>query len=146
MQNDMLNTLLHILINGPAVGSKEFEDLIDSAVSSWLAAKPRRKCPPKVFNTAPPPDPGSANEDVPVVIVHDVGVQATDDDTQLFYTWSCQIWMLKILIAALTLSFHKLQKVSVSNFIASKAEVKGPFPTLMQRGRLFLFKPPLLFK
>ena len=71
---------------GPEVGSKEFEDLIDSAVSSWLASKPRRKRPPKVFNTAPPPGPGSANEDVPVVIVHDVGVQATDDDAQLFYS------------------------------------------------------------
>ena len=82
----MLNTLLHILINGPAVGSKEFEDLIDSAVSSWLAAKPRRKCPPKVFNTTPPSGPGSANKDVPVVIVHDVDVQATDGDAQLFYS------------------------------------------------------------
>ena len=52
------------------------------AVSSWLAAKPRRKCPPKIFNTAPPPPPGagSTNEDVPVVIVHDVDVKATDDD------------------------------------------------------------------
>ena len=49
MQNDLLNTLLHILINGPAVGSKECEDLIDSAVSSWLGAKTRRKCPPKDF-------------------------------------------------------------------------------------------------
>ena len=82
----MLNTLLHILINGPAVGSKEFEDLIDSAVSSWLAAKPRRKCPPKVFNTTPPSGPGSAHKDVPVVIVHDVDVQATDGDAQLFYS------------------------------------------------------------
>ena len=66
--------------------SQEFEDLIDSAVSSWLAAKPRRNCPPKVFNTAPLPSPGSANEDVPVVIVHDVDVQATDADAQLFYS------------------------------------------------------------
>ena len=66
--------------------SQEFEDLIDSAVSSWLAAKPRRKCPPKVFNTAPLPSPGSANEDVPVIIVHNVGVQATGDDAQLFYS------------------------------------------------------------
>ena len=60
--------------------------VLNSAVSSWLAAKPRRKRPPKVFNTAPQPGPGSANEDVPVVIVHDVGVQATDDDAQLFYS------------------------------------------------------------
>ena len=49
-----------------------------------MAAKPRRKCPPKIFNTAPPPPgAGSTNEDVPVVIVHDVGVKATDDDNQL---------------------------------------------------------------
>ena len=59
------------------------------AVSSWLAAKPHRKCPTKIFNTAPPPPPppppgaGSTNEDVPVVIVHDVGGKATDDDNQL---------------------------------------------------------------
>ena len=51
-----------------------------------MAAKPRRKRPPKVFNTAPPPGPGSTNEDGLVVIVHDVGVQATDDDAQLFYS------------------------------------------------------------
>ena len=51
-----------------------------------MAAKPRRKRPPKVFNTAPPPGPGSTNEDVPVVIVLDVGVQATDVDAQLFYS------------------------------------------------------------
>ena len=87
MQNDMLNTVLHILIfdfDFPALGSKEFEDLIDLAVSSWLAAKPRRKCPSKILNTAAPPPPppgaGSTNEDVPVVIVHDVDVKATDDD------------------------------------------------------------------
>jgi len=39
MQNDLLNTLLHILINGPAVGRKQCKDVIDSAVSSWLGAK-----------------------------------------------------------------------------------------------------------
>ena len=60
--------------------------VLNSAVSFCLAAKPRRKRPPKVFNTAPQPGPGSANEDVPVVIVHDVGVQATGDDAQLLYS------------------------------------------------------------
>ena len=88
MQNDLLNTLLHILINGPAVGSKECEDLIDLAVSSWLGAKTRRKCPPKIVNTAAPPmaGTGSASDNVPVVIVHDAGVQATDDDIQSFHS------------------------------------------------------------
>jgi len=38
MQNNLLSTLLHILMNGPAVRSKECEDLIDSAVSSWFVA------------------------------------------------------------------------------------------------------------
>ena len=85
MQNDLLNTLLLILINGPAVGSKECEDLIDSAVSSWLGAKTRRKCPP---NTAAPPmaGTGSASENVPVVIVHDAGAQATDYDIRSFHS------------------------------------------------------------
>ena len=80
MPNDMLNTSPHF--DFPALGSKEFEDLIDLAVSSWLAAKPRRKCPSKILNTAPPPPPGagSTSEDVPVVIVHDVNVKATDYD------------------------------------------------------------------
>lgn len=88
MQNDLLNTRLHILITGPAVGSKECEDLIDSAVSSWLGAKTRRKCPPKIFNTAAPPmaGSGSASDNVPVVIVHDAGVQTTDGDTQSFHS------------------------------------------------------------
>ena len=53
-----------------------------------LAAKPRRKCPPKIFNTAPPPlaGLGSVSESVPVVILHNVGVQATDDYAQLYHS------------------------------------------------------------
>ena len=88
MQNNLLSTLLHILMNGPAVRSKECEDLIDSAVSSWLGATTGRKCPPKIFNTAAPPmaGPGSASENVPVVIVHAAGVQATDYDIQSFHS------------------------------------------------------------
>lgn len=38
MKNDMLNALLHILINGPKVGSKEFEEVIHASVKAWLAA------------------------------------------------------------------------------------------------------------
>lgn len=130
MQNDLLNTLLHILINGPAVGSKECENLIDSAVSSWLGAKTRRKCPPKIFNTAEPPiaGPGSASENVPVVIVHDACVQTTDGDTQSFHSVAeeveetskaLEICMMKILIMALALSFHKRQKMLSVSLIIS---------------------------
>ena len=76
MQNDMLNTRLHILINGPTVGSKPFEDLIDSSVSSWSARAPQ------FVNTDAPPLAGSgpAIENAPVVIVQDAGVQTSDDD------------------------------------------------------------------
>lgn len=44
-QNNMFNTLLHMQINGPAVGSKPFEDFIDTSVSSWMPAEPCRKYP-----------------------------------------------------------------------------------------------------
>ena len=85
--------------------------------------------PPKVFNTAPPPGPGSANEDVPVVIVHDVGVQATDDDAQLFYSVEEEVEEISKALELPDLDaedsdcgsefeFSKtLQKVSVSHFI-----------------------------
>ena len=37
-KNDMLIALLHSLINGPKVGSKEFEGVSDAFVKAWLAA------------------------------------------------------------------------------------------------------------
>jgi len=45
LKNDMLNSLMHISINGPKLGSNEAESLIDQATHNWLAAKQRRKLP-----------------------------------------------------------------------------------------------------
>ncbi|KAL9978194.1 hypothetical protein ACROYT_G015688 [Oculina patagonica] len=73
MKNDMLNSLLHILINGPKLGSKEFEEVIDASVTAWLAAKPRRKCPPKFFSTPVVANSGDISENF--VTVQDAGVQ-----------------------------------------------------------------------
>ena len=77
MKNDMLNALLHILINGPKVGSKEFEEVIDASVRAWLAAKPRRKCPPKFVSTPVVASAGDISENF--VTVQDAGVQTEGD-------------------------------------------------------------------
>lgn len=77
MKNDMLNALLHILINGPKVGSKEFEEMIDASVRAWLAAKPRRKCPPKFVSTPVVASAGDISENF--VTVQDAGVQTEGD-------------------------------------------------------------------
>ena len=39
----MMNALLHILINGPALLSVDADTLIKKSVDNWLSAKPRRK-------------------------------------------------------------------------------------------------------
>ena len=79
MKNDMLNALLHILINGPKVGSKEFEGVIDASVRAWLAAKPRRKCPPKFVSTPLVANSSGISENVVTVTMQDAGVQTNDD-------------------------------------------------------------------
>ena len=80
MKNDMLNSLLHILINGPEVGSKEFEVVVDSSVAAWLAAKPRRKCPPKFVSTSVGASSVSSvmNENTAAATVVDAGVQTSE--------------------------------------------------------------------
>ena len=79
MKNDMLNALLHILINSPKVGSKEFEGVIDASVRAWLAAKPRRKCPPKFVSTPLVANSSGISENVVTVTMQDAGVQTNDD-------------------------------------------------------------------
>lgn len=48
MKNDILNSLLQILISGPEVGSKEFDVVIDSSDAAWLAAKTKEKVSSKL--------------------------------------------------------------------------------------------------
>ena len=77
MKNDM--ALLHILINGPKVGSKKFEGVIDASVRAWLAAKPHRKCPPKFVSTPLVASSSGISENVVMVAMQDAGVQTNDD-------------------------------------------------------------------
>ncbi|XP_076083706.1 zinc finger protein 862-like [Mytilus galloprovincialis] len=45
LQNDILQSLLHISLNGPSLGSKEADSYVKKSVTTWLSAKPRRKLP-----------------------------------------------------------------------------------------------------
>jgi len=45
LQNDMLETMLHAKINGPALGSPKMVSLVTQAVQSWLDKKNRKKLP-----------------------------------------------------------------------------------------------------
>ena len=51
MKNDLLEALMHVSINGPAVSSKEESQIIDRAVKRWNQV-PRRKLP-KVQSSTP---------------------------------------------------------------------------------------------
>lgn len=45
LKGDMLNSLMHISLNGPSVTSEDGQQLIKDSVVSWLAAKNRKKLP-----------------------------------------------------------------------------------------------------
>ena len=45
LQNDMLEAMLHVKINGPALGSPKMESLLKQAVEKWLSRKNRKKLP-----------------------------------------------------------------------------------------------------
>ena len=45
LQNDMLEAMLHVKINGPALGSPKMASLVTQAVQSWLDKKNRKKLP-----------------------------------------------------------------------------------------------------
>ena len=42
LKNDMLNSLLHVSINGPAVSTPEAKEVVNTAVANWLQKKNRR--------------------------------------------------------------------------------------------------------
>ena len=45
LQNDMLEAMFHVKINGPALGSPKMESLLKQAVEKWLSKKNRKKLP-----------------------------------------------------------------------------------------------------
>ena len=53
LKNDMLNALLAVMINGPAV--KDCEPVVKAAVKKWLDAKKRRKLPTNTSTVHPQP-------------------------------------------------------------------------------------------
>ena len=53
LKNDMLNALLAVMINGPAV--KDCEPVVKAAVKKWLEAKNRRKLPTNISTVHPQP-------------------------------------------------------------------------------------------
>ena len=46
LKGDMLNSLMHISLNGPQVTSEDGKQVIKDSVVSWLALKNRKKLPP----------------------------------------------------------------------------------------------------
>lgn len=50
MKNDLLEALLHVSINGPAVSSKEESQINDRAVKQWNQV-PQRKLPKEQHST-----------------------------------------------------------------------------------------------
>jgi len=45
LKNDMLQSLMHVSINGPVAGTEDAENLIERSVKDWTTAKNRRKLP-----------------------------------------------------------------------------------------------------
>lgn len=53
--------------------------MIDASVRAWLAAKPRRKCPPKFVSTPLVASSSGISENVVTVTMQDAGVQTNDN-------------------------------------------------------------------
>lgn len=63
LKNDMLESLLHISINGPS--TNDCHDLVKEATKQWLA-KPRRKLPKQPHNVTPTPTTSTSEAAVQV--------------------------------------------------------------------------------
>ena len=50
LKNDMLNSLLHVSINSPAVSTPEAKEVVKKAVANWLQKKNRRLQRPPISN------------------------------------------------------------------------------------------------
>lgn len=80
LQNDMLEAMLHVKINGPSLGSPKMESLVKQAVETWLSQKHRKNLPSRqhaLLTTTEVPLP----EHIPKEVV-DVSIQtvAFEDD------------------------------------------------------------------
>lgn len=72
MSNQMLEALLQISINGPAVSKAE--DLVKEAVKTWSKTKKRRKLPPAVNLKLGATTSGNSEIQVPTILV-DTAIQ-----------------------------------------------------------------------
>ena len=86
LKNDMLECLLHVLINGPPTGDKAATAIIQSAVESWDADKRRRKKPKKphpVMTVENESSESSAEDDVEAVVVEEQDVAIVSSEHHL---------------------------------------------------------------
>ena len=88
LKGDMLNSLMHISLNGPPVTSEEGRQVIKDSVVSWLAAKNRKKLPsvhPSVPtaagpSTQPKPAEHSTHTQATQTVVEEIAEQVQVDD------------------------------------------------------------------
>ena len=64
LKGDMLNSLMHISLNGPPVTSQDGQQVIKDSVVSWLAAKNRKKLPAVPTVAGPSTQPKSAEHSI----------------------------------------------------------------------------------
>lgn len=81
LKNDMLNSMLHIKINGPALGDVAVKALMEKAVQVWLDAKQRKKLPKNFPNTAATEGNSQhSTEHVSLAEVVDIAVQTDEQE------------------------------------------------------------------
>ena len=74
----MLEGMLHVKINGPALGSPEMESLVKQAVETWLNKKNRKKLPSRqhaLLTTTDAPLPVHIAKEVADVSIQTVAVE-----------------------------------------------------------------------
>ena len=85
LQNDMLEAMLHVKINGPALGSPKMESLVKQAVETWLSNKNRKKLPSRqhaLLTTTEAPLPVHIPKEVADVSIQTVAVEDDVDSIQ----------------------------------------------------------------
>ena len=78
LQNDMLEAMLQVKINGPALGSPKMESLLNQAVEKWLSRKNRKKLPSRqhaLLTTTEAPLPVHVPKEVADVSIQTVAAE-----------------------------------------------------------------------